>query len=446
MQKVVILLPGIMGSELWLNGELIWPGPAHTLLFPYKKMAALKDPACVATNVIRRFSFSEQYQGLIDDLASCDFREVNQTLFVCPYDWRKSILLAAQVLADKIDEAFAAHGGQAEISLVAHSMGGIVSRCYLESGDFDQRPGFAAVRRLLTLGTPHRGAPISLTAAMGLEKRLFLSAAQVKELVNDARYPGLYELLPPVGEPFVWDSTPNKGFAEMNIYDSQISGTLGLNPTSLAAAQQFQTKLSVQRRPQHVRYFFFTGSSQKTLATVNLRQVGAAYRTERIERENGGDGTVPIWSGGVTGIQGQAVGGEHGTIYRDKDLRRTLGILLEKPGILKAAPGAVQVTVRDRVAEPDAPLIVTLAFPTPVRDLKGELRLERVTFDTSGAEVSAQVFGNPLQVVFAGPELEQLIIKTTTPNVIGTYRVTYYHAGNLAPAGSDELFVQQPDR
>jgi pimeloyl-ACP methyl ester carboxylesterase len=432
-----------MGSELRLNGALIWPGPAHSLFLAYQMMNELLRPDLVATGIIRSFSISRQYVDLVEDLELCDFREGDETLLLCPYDWRKSITLAAAVLAGKIDHALAVHSDP-EISLIAHSMGGMVSRYYLESGDFDQRPGFGSVRRLITLGTPHRGAPIALTAPLGLEKRLFLSAAQVKQLVNDERYPGLYELLPPRGEPFVWDSKPDAEFTQMDIYEPGIATTLGLNAASLAAAQKFHAKLDLARRPSHVRYFFFTGSSQATLATVNLRKVGNTLRPERVVRDNGGDGTVPLWSSGLNGVQNQAVGGEHGTIYKDRELRRTLAILLGKAGVLAAVPDRVQVTVREPVVDPGTPLTVTLEFSSPVPHVTGELRIHRVTSDEkTGAELSTPV-GTPLLVNFTGPKLAQLVVQTTAPNLIGAYRITYSPDSKAAPAGSDEFIVQQP--
>ena len=63
MSRVVVLLPGIMGSELRLDKELIWPGPAASLIFPYKKMTELLDPNLVATDIIRSFSVSTQLSG-----------------------------------------------------------------------------------------------------------------------------------------------------------------------------------------------------------------------------------------------------------------------------------------------------------------------------------------------------------------------------------------------
>ena len=59
------------------------------------------------------------------------------------------------------------------ISLVAHSMGGLVARCYLQ-----QLGGARRVDRLVTLGTPHRG-----THAAN-----FVPAALVRQLLPDAPF------------------------------------------------------------------------------------------------------------------------------------------------------------------------------------------------------------------------------------------------------------------
>ena len=41
MQKVAVIVPGIMGSVLELNGEVIWPGSVWDLIRSYKKMKEL---------------------------------------------------------------------------------------------------------------------------------------------------------------------------------------------------------------------------------------------------------------------------------------------------------------------------------------------------------------------------------------------------------------------
>jgi triacylglycerol esterase/lipase EstA (alpha/beta hydrolase family) len=57
----------------------------------------------------------------------------------------------ASQLARKIDEALAATGAR-QVVVVAHSMGGLVTRAYL------RRHGRAKVARVLTIGTPHHGS------------------------------------------------------------------------------------------------------------------------------------------------------------------------------------------------------------------------------------------------------------------------------------------------
>src|ERR1051326_261233 len=249
MKPIVILVPGIMGSVLELkhaNGssEVIWPGPVSSLVFAYNKMNELLLPELEATDIIRRVSLSKQYEQIINNLGKCGFREDTQppTLFVCAYDWRKDNALSARVLAAKIDDAVAQHGGAAEVTIIAHSMGGLVSRYYLESGNFNAQPGFAAVRNLITLGTPHRGSPLALTAALGQEKRLFLSAAQVKKLVNDSRYPAVYQMMPPPDEPFAWMDGPLNAYSQVDIYDAGMVQALGLSAPNLQSALDFHAK------------------------------------------------------------------------------------------------------------------------------------------------------------------------------------------------------------
>jgi pimeloyl-ACP methyl ester carboxylesterase len=77
-------------------------------------------------------------------------------LFVAFYDWRKSVNdSATNYLIPWIDRA-RSRSGQSKVILVTHSMGGLVSRSYLQSDAYAARND---VERLITLGTPHRGAP-----------------------------------------------------------------------------------------------------------------------------------------------------------------------------------------------------------------------------------------------------------------------------------------------
>ncbi|MEN3331945.1 MAG: hypothetical protein V7641_1310 [Blastocatellia bacterium] len=444
-----IVIPGIMGSVLQLNQEVIWPGSPLELYLPYNKMAKLLNPNLVATDVIRQVSISEQYRQLIVDLGKCGFHEDSnpKTLYVYPYDWRKDNALAAQGLAALIDKAVTQNSAT-EISLIAHSMGGLISRFYLESGDFNGRPGYSAVQRLLTLGTPHRGSPLALSAALGKEKRLFLNADQVQLLVNDPRYPSLYQLLPPRGEPFAWNEDQTAKFSEVDIYDTRIVQALGLSSANIQAAQTFHSKLDINKRPQiqgrPMRYFFFAGTRQTTISSVNVLQVDATQiLVRKTELEDAGDGTVPIWSASITGIQGQPVGGEHGTIYRNDTLRRTMAALLGAKGVLPAEPSKVEVALRERVVHAADAVHVALSFGAGVDKLAGQLALQLADVNPTSGLVK---YSKPVSIYpinYSGLNAEKLTVIFSAPGYPGIYRVAYIPEGYDDPAGSDELIVQQ---
>src|SRR3989344_8668463 len=74
------------------------------------------------------------YDNLIDTLLANGYVE-DETLFKFPYDWRKSNVITAQLLADKIQEikeiCECVH-----VDLIAHSMGGLVASQYVASDTY----------------------------------------------------------------------------------------------------------------------------------------------------------------------------------------------------------------------------------------------------------------------------------------------------------------------
>ena len=432
-----------MGSVLRLGKEVIWPGSALSLAAPYKKMKELLREDLFASDVFRTFGFFDVYSSLLSDLAACGFDETSDppTLYTHPYDWRKSNTLAAGGLTALLDAVVKAHGAGVEISIVAHSMGGLVSRYVLESGLYEKAPGVAAVRRLITIGTPHRGAPLALTAAMGLEKRLFLSASQVLQVASDPRYTALYELLPMRGEPFAWD-TEDVEYAPVDVYDLKKAtgaGGMGLIAANLKAAETFRAGLDFGRRPAHVRYFSFYGTNQKTPALVYLAPGGGAIRARSHVLDNAGDGTVPVWSGQPNGLQSLPAPGEHSKLFRSSDLRRTLAVLLGAPGTL-AALLPIEISVSPKVVEPGGAVDVALIFPPGATEVDGTLRFVRITADEDGNELSAIDVGDPVTVRYSGGEVKTISVALTAPELSGFYRVTFASDGDET---SDKVVVQE---
>ena len=99
-------------------------------------------------------------------------------------------------------------------------------------------------------------------------------------------------------------------------------------PENLEAARRFHAALDLARRPQWVRYFCVAGSRQTTATHVTVAGLGSTPKLTSVEPEDAGDGTVPIWSSFLPGVQRLFVGGEHSTIYKNVDLRNGLSALL----------------------------------------------------------------------------------------------------------------------
>jgi pimeloyl-ACP methyl ester carboxylesterase len=86
------------------------------------------------------------------------------------FEERSSLQAMAVELRALIEEVASVNGleGDDVVDLVAHSMGGLICRLALEDGETSQR-----VRRLVTLGTPHRGTHLAryLSSESGLALR-----------------------------------------------------------------------------------------------------------------------------------------------------------------------------------------------------------------------------------------------------------------------------------
>src|SRR3990167_3079010 len=117
----VLIVPGILGSQS-KNGKLIIDPVYHT------------------------------YDNLYDEFVGNGYVP-EKDIFVFPYEWRDSNIENAKLLQGKIDEVKqSAHWPKVDI--VAHSMGGLLAREYVESGYYGND-----IDQLITLATPQFGAP-----------------------------------------------------------------------------------------------------------------------------------------------------------------------------------------------------------------------------------------------------------------------------------------------
>jgi CHAT domain-containing protein len=148
-KPAVIVLPGILGSNLKLDDKRIWLG----LRFINGLKGLAWNPA-TADHVTPDGPIGSVYDDLIERLA--DSHEV----IPFAYDWRRPIEDEARRLAEQVDAALRAREASRQpVRLLAHSLGGVVARTMqLEKPEVWRRMMAREGARLLMLGTPNGGS------------------------------------------------------------------------------------------------------------------------------------------------------------------------------------------------------------------------------------------------------------------------------------------------
>jgi pimeloyl-ACP methyl ester carboxylesterase len=218
----VVILPGIMGSRLFntVNGQEqeIWADVCH-VVDSNLNMLALgpngdsplypNDPAYATVHtkpgipgILDRMRGScywlinlddDYYDSIIQHFKGKGYT-VGVDLFVFPYDWRKDLKKAANDL-DVLINAIRAQTGQSQVFVVAHSMGGLVSRQYISDS-----ARAAKVKKFVALGTPFLGTPKALHVLQDGDcmADLLVTCLPDPAVIRDlsANFPGFYELMP----------------------------------------------------------------------------------------------------------------------------------------------------------------------------------------------------------------------------------------------------------
>jgi pimeloyl-ACP methyl ester carboxylesterase/outer membrane protein assembly factor BamB len=219
----VIFIPGTAGSRLNIPGTPIelWPGihppiPPNLLpvIVPHDSLGLdPESPPCPlfpapyscyrpkvdVDGVIRDpislpLKKTQIYKPLLDAFRQAGYAEdsARPTLFVFPYDWRKSNAVNATLLRDKIVELREKYSID-KVNIVTHSMGGVLARRYiLDNPD----PKLHHVDKLITIAAPWLGAPKAVNAMETGEFLDFPIATKdtVKKLLEF--FPSAHELLP----------------------------------------------------------------------------------------------------------------------------------------------------------------------------------------------------------------------------------------------------------
>ncbi|MEO1558519.1 MAG: lecithin--cholesterol acyltransferase [Cyanobacteria bacterium J06632_19] len=222
MQDMVVILPGILGSVLQKDGKDIWAVSGKAI---WQVLASLgnsiqelkltqDDPIAEslgdgikATRVIED---THLIPGLVkidgytktSRLITDNFDVISGNIYEdpddkaanfyhFPYDWRRDNRSNARLLKRLIDKRlkrWREYSGaeDAKLIILAHSMGGLVSRYYLEVLE-----GWRDCKVLFTFGTPYRGSVKAVNFLANGYKQLFLDLTEVMRSLTS-----IYQLLP----------------------------------------------------------------------------------------------------------------------------------------------------------------------------------------------------------------------------------------------------------
>ena len=266
--RCVFLVPGIMGSQLSLPrapplpDNLLWLDPVD-FQQGHLSMLALPGPPIRTSGPVLH-----SYLRLKLVLEASGY-----AVQYFDYDWRSDLTELGAELAARIEACAAS-----EISIVGHSMGGIIGRLAM------LRPVGARVHQLVTLGTPHGGSFAPLQALRGvypLVRRIaqldpLRSAEQLASEVFST-FPSLYQMLP-------------SQFGGLDLFNAANWPSVGPQPNATLLARAAR----LEPGSADPRIVCIAGYGRDTVVDASLDEGsthdnGFVYGVDPV-----GDGTVPV--------------------------------------------------------------------------------------------------------------------------------------------------------
>lgn len=428
----VVFVPGTMGTELFsAAGEKVWPPRPLEVQFGYDRVDELVASNVRMGDVVKNVSCFDVYGSLLEQFRDLGYPDAPGTgdkrLVTFPYDWRLDLEDTADALATLFDRLYSE--GTRRIDIVAHSMGGLVSRLVLETGRYVERPWFPNIANFFALATPHQGAPLALARILGLDSDMGIGKADFRRLTNDRRYPSGYQLLSAPTEQACWDMA-DMSVGALDIYDPATAQALGLDAELLQRARWVHDSLAIGAAPAQVRYFYFAGTGHETVTRVNVLRRDDGYLAKDMvvtRTEDAGDGTVPFWSALPRPVQKQVVVGEHMKVFRDMPFKRVFWRLLggDLGTPLQAADGHAEEPLMLSLAKPvievDQVFELLLIPSAPVAPLEGRLMLTRL--DDRGRAAGAPE--ELAAVAYRGPRVSRLRLELPPVPTPGLYELRF---------------------
>jgi hypothetical protein len=321
----VFIVPGIMGSQLGrmrpapMPNDILWLDPVDISL---GQLALLRLPVNGSGPVPIEEHKHLPLQGEPQSPQETRIVSLGVVLFTYlrlklhlriagfapvfhDYDWRLGVDELGQGLAERI------RAERSRVMVVAHSMGGLVSRAALACD------GTSHVERVVLLGTPNAGSFAPVQALRGVyavvRKIARLSHSQTPESLAAevfSTFPSLYHLLP----------VPN-GDSEQDLFDVAAWPANGPAPNRplLDQAREALKKLT----GGDARFVNVVGVGQETVTRATRRNGQFVYTITRH-----GDGTVPVVCAELPGVRTYYTAVAHSELARDSDVAHAIADVL----------------------------------------------------------------------------------------------------------------------
>ena len=426
----LFVLPGILGSNLKIGDDRIWlgwrliNGLDRLAYVPGKKNVSPDGPI-----------------GLFyDDVAAYLWEDHDVMPFA--FDWRRPIEDEAKRLANAVDAALDAREKSGKpVRMLAHSMGGIVARTM----QFTAKDTWARLMandgaRILMLGTPNGGSwsPMQVLSGDDTFGNLLTTVGapfrgnETRRLI--AQFPGLLQLqadlVGELGTPKKWKELADKDLAVVRRQGFWHNLKLQLNefewgiPTKEVLDQAVALRKRLDRqRDQDLAQFagkllLVVGKSAFTATAYDFAAEGLVY----LGGPDLGDGTVPLQSAILPGVDTWTLDCEHGVLPKQKDAFDAFRDLLNT-GTTKRLPRLSMA----RAARED---VAALVPSRPSRSLVRERPPERETEVLRSPSQS----GSPAAIATPGAGLRISVVNGDLTYISDALLIGHYRSLRLTGA------------
>lgn len=317
-RKPIVVVPGLMGTELWRGDEMLWPNVRRLFADPgiFKLPDATDlDPrqltreVVVVPNLVKLDQYNRLVDFLVEELGYTSGRD----LLEFPYDWRQDLRISAGKLSRAIGR-WREGQGYSRVTIIAHSLGTIVSRYFVECLD-----GQSQVERLILMGGPLHGTP-KIFLALLLGKGLLpfgLLSDQIRDAL--ATFPSCYQIVP------AYQCVTDQSGAPIDLATDP--GWVGEGHEEIwRDGRGFLTALGNTTKVPLLSIF---GYGTRTATGVKItRDRAGRWQDIQVEQTERGDASVPETSTVLPGCSIHPVQQQHGALFTDPDVKMRLRLEL----------------------------------------------------------------------------------------------------------------------